>query len=618
MSALRGRTIRELTHEARRALEIDDLVLAVHDASFPAEPGEDTGRGTPYARGATRLCEFAESLGFTGLQLGPQGVTTRVNRSPYDGSVFSRNPLSISLLALHDDPGWEGLLGRAELEAATSHGPPGGGRAVADHAESVIEGAIDVAFRRFTTAASPDLVDRFALFRRDAAHWLDHDASFEAHAAEYGSDDVGRWPRKPLSDSELRAGSRDAAARYAFAQFVVHEQHRIFRERVHSLGWKVLGDLQVGLSPRDRWQRGDLFFDSFALGAPLSRTDPHGQPWGYAVLHPDSSPALAFFRARIRKMAREYDGLRIDHPHGLVCPWVYDAAAPDPLVAVAHGARLFESPDLPDHPDLGRYAIARPDQIDRASPRYGDGWVRQLDEAQVARYAVRFGIVVEELAAVGKSDIPCEVLSTAPYPLVEVLRRHGLGRFRVTQKADMGDPRDGYRSENATPRDWIMVGTHDTAPLARVVDGWFDKGVVDTRAAYLAERLIPDATQRSAFASAVSKGPNPLLRAMFADLFASPARHVLVFMSDLFGFREVYNRPGVVSEENWGLRIPADFERVYGANVAAGTAMDVPAAMAMALRAGARTAVRCAALADELDRVSENLPDSMAELRIRR
>ncbi len=602
-----GRSLRDLTHDARRALGIDDLVLVVHDASFPADPGEDTGRGTPYSGGARRLCEFADSMGFTGLQLGPQGVTTRINRSPYDGSVFSRNPLSISLAALQRDPAWEGLVDRETLDRALAQLPPGAGRVHHDHAERACEDAIATAFGRFVSGGSLGLRARFADFRGEAAPWLDHDVAFEAHASEYGSDDAAHWPADPIGSGALSAAARLSGERYAFGQFLVHEQHAAFRDQLRRLGWKVFGDLQIGLSPRDRWRRDALFLASYALGAPPSRTDPQGQPWGYAVLRPDLPAAAAFFRARIRKMAREYDGVRVDHPHGLVCPWVYDRGAGDPLAAVARGARLFESPDLPDHPDLARYAIARPDQIDRAAPRHSDRWVRSLDADQIDRYAERFRILVEELADAGASDIVCEVLSTAPYPLVEVLRRYGLGRFRVTQKADMADPRDGYRSENAAPRDWIMVGTHDTAPLARVVDGWFSTGVVDRRAAYLAERLVLDERQRSAFAQGLAPGRAPLLRAMFADLFASPARHAMVFMSDFFGFRDVYNRPGTVSGDNWAMRIPADFEDQHRANLAAGTAMDVPAAMAMALRARQETALPCAGLARELERASESL-----------
>jgi 4-alpha-glucanotransferase len=597
--------MRELCHEARRALGIDDLVLAVHDASFPSAPGEDVGRGTPYSRGARRLMEFADGLGFTGLQLGPQGVTSRGNRSPYDGTVFSRSASSIALDELRDDPGWEGLLEHGDLDAILASTPPARGRVHHDHAEKVHASALDAAFARYRRAASRGLRARFGAFCQES-DWLAHDGNFEAHRIEYGTDDPSQWPRGP---SPLGPAAQETAARYAFAQFVVHAQHEAFRARTHALGWKVFGDLQIGLSPRDRWTREGLFLDRYALGAPPSRTDPEGQPWGYGVLRPDSADARAFFRARIRKMAREYDGVRVDHPHGIVCPWVYDRTLTDALYAVAHGARLFESPDLPDHPELARYAIARPEQIDRAVVRHADPWVRSLEPAQVERYAERMAIVVDELAAAGGGDILCEVLSTSPFPLVEVLRRYGLGRFRVTQKADLGNPGDGYRSENADPRDWIMVGTHDTSPLARVVDGWLAGGTAQRRAAYLAERLVPDPGGRSSFAASLAQGRGALVKGMFGDLLASPARHVLVFMSDLFGMLDVYNRPGIVNEDNWGLRLPDAFERMYGANLTAGAAMDVPGALALALRARADTQSYSPhrGLADELDRLGASL-----------
>ena len=60
--------------------------------SFPAG-ADDAGRGTPYSDAGRAFFGFARALGFTGVQLGPQGLTSRDNPSPYDAMLFSREPL---------------------------------------------------------------------------------------------------------------------------------------------------------------------------------------------------------------------------------------------------------------------------------------------------------------------------------------------------------------------------------------------------------------------------------------------------------------------------------------------------------------------------------------------
>src|SRR5205814_1901128 len=70
------------------------------------------------------------------------------------------------------------------------------------------------------------------------------------------------------------------------------------------------------------------------------------------------------------------------------------------------------------------------------------------------------------------NDLLCEVLSTWPYPLRRVMEREGLGRLCVTQKSNLDDARDVYRSENTRTCDWIMVGNHDTPPLWALVERW--------------------------------------------------------------------------------------------------------------------------------------------------
>lgn len=617
-----------LVREALRALGIDQLLLGIHDAAFPSLPGEETGRGSPCTEGGARLLALAADLGFTGLQLGPQGATGEGNPSPYDGTLFSRNPLSLALAPLVE----EGLLARATL-AEIAAGAAAGGTARADPrtaARAAARALAEADAERLRRGPDSPLGRRLAAFRAAHADWLEPDALCAALQARHAEPDWRRWRRDggtphpdqslyaPPPGEEVAAARRRARrlseeeatiARYALGQLLLHEQHADFVARAHALGLVLYADLQVGISEVDAWSRRALFLSGYRMGAPPSRTNPEGQPWNYPVLDPaqlgspgEPGPAARFFRRRLAKAFAEFDGLRLDHPHGLVCPWVYRAAQADPLRAVQGGARLFDSPDLPDHPELARFAITRPEQLDRSRPRHDDLWVRDLDPEQEARYALLFDLLLAEARAAGRTlPLACEVLSTLPLPLARVLARHHLGRFRVTQKADLDRAGDVYRGENAAPADWIMVGTHDTPPLRRVAEGW-SESERRRQAAYLATRLIPEPAAREAWTARAAADLPSLVEAKLAELFAGPARHVIVYFTDLFGETESYNVPGTVSEANWSLRLPADVAGHYRARLAGRRAADLPRLLALACRArGAAFARAHPGLAERLD-----------------
>ena len=621
-----------IVHRALSLLHKRNLVLSIHDPSFPGAPGEDIGRGSPYTRGGREFIEFVARLGFTGLQFGPQGQTSPDNKSPYDGTIFARNLLSIDLLALAHDRRWAGILPAHSAARLTAAAPQGGRRVAHRQVHTAMMHALDEAFAGFvvrrdslatlgpdTRAAVDTLIADFAEFQREHAGWLERDTLFNTLAELHGTVDWRLWPpqdaRLYCPDPEEAAAEHrrrarllvthaPALERHAFQQFIAHAQHDDLRLLTGRLRLKLFGDLQIGVSDQDRWSYRALFLAGYHMGAPPSRTNPDGQPWNYPVLDPAQyyqhtehtdhapGPALEFMSARVDKMLGEFDGLRIDHPHGHVCPWVYRAHTPDPLRAVQAGARLFASPYLPalaelsDHSSLARHAIARPEQIDTSRPRHADDWVRDLDDEQVRAYSALFDTVVAAAAAHGRevSDLLCEVLSTQPYPLRRVLERHGLGRFRVTQKADLQNPADVYRSENAAPADWIMVGNHDTAAIWQLLDRWHEAGTLDAQARYLAQRLAPAHTDIDALAETLATDPNLLAHAKFADIFASPAENVLIFFADLLGYRDAYNVPGTVHDDNWSLRISPDYASAYAEHRHTRTALDLPRALAMALR----------------------------------
>lgn len=601
--------------EALRLLDKSDFLLAVHDASFPGANNEDTGRGTPYGAGGLALASFARSLGFTGLQLGPQGQTSLVNPSPYDGALFSRNILSLDLKGLVD----QGLLSRSTWETILAGNPcPDGLRVPYAHALNACDRALDEIYRNFTHHRSNQEAVALSLDKEirhlwQSSRWLRDDALYEALSLEHGGLSWQQWPQAgeaaldqvlcaPPVGMERACGKRRRSLeskharlleRYALAQQLLLRQHLAFRDNMQALGLKIYGDMQVGFSQRDTWSLQSLLLRNYLLGAPPSRTNIEGQPWNYQVLDPAQyldregrpGPVLCLVAERLGKMLFEFDGLRLDHPHGLVCPWVYRADDPDPCHAVQNGARLFSSPDLPGHPELARYAIVRPDQINRDRPRHADDWLRGLTPEQEQRYALIMDAIMEQVRAHGrrKEDILCEVLSTEPLPLRHVRLRHGLGRFRVTQKADMDNRKDVYRSENTEPRDWIMVGNHDTPPIWRLVKEWHGKEEGQKHAAYLARQFRPGSP--GALATTLAADPRRLAHAKVANLFLSRARHVMMFFADLFGLDETYNVPGTITENNWTLRVPPDFLQRYEEGKRRGEVLNLHAVLALVLRA---------------------------------
>ena len=71
---------------------------------------------------AADFLSFVRELGFRGVQLGPQGATSPGNTSPYDATLFSRNPLSLALGPL-TRPEWAELLPAEDLARLVASRP---------------------------------------------------------------------------------------------------------------------------------------------------------------------------------------------------------------------------------------------------------------------------------------------------------------------------------------------------------------------------------------------------------------------------------------------------------------------------------------------------------------
>ncbi len=623
-------------------LDTRRLAFMVFDAALPRPEGLDVGVGSAHGRAGRELLGFLQRLGFSGLQLGPRGAVSPANPSPYDATTFSINPPLLDFEELTESPqrGGHGLLSERDVARALTGASADLARSADyDLAFRATASLVDQAFRRARAGApgGSSLLGEVEAFQRGEAYWLQADALYEPLCEQHGAADFTGWalhsrdPEQAGQDAALWAASEPFSAlpegdarpsllglslpagaaqrirelsqrheasvsRYAFVQYLLRRQQSALRAEANRHGIEVYGDLAIGYSRRDQWHFRAAFLPGYRLGAPPSRTNPSGQPWGYPVLHPDHlanrpageatspGPAGRLLAARSAAYFEQFDRVRIDHPHGLVCPWVYREGTGDDVTAVQTGARLYSSPDLPDHPDLARFSLIDASQIDVARARYEDHRIRALSPEQVSSFCRAFGIVARPAAA-DPERLICEVLSTQPRELGCVLSRYGLGRFRVTQKANPRDEGDVYRTENAKPEDWVLLGNHDTPTIWQCIERWQREGSVRDQADSLAARLSPSPEQREPLAASLRESPFELAHAKLADLFLCDAHSVLIAFTDLLGFRQPYNLPGVVSSENWRLRLPRDYEDRYVEAVRQRAALWLPTALSMALRA---------------------------------
>jgi len=73
----------------------------------------------------------------------------------------------------------------------------------------------------------------------------------------------------------------------------------------------------------------------------------------------------------------------------------------------------------------------------------------------------------------------------------------------------------------------------------------------------------------------IAKDAFHLVNGCFTAILSSKAEQIAMFFPDLFGIEQRYNEPGLVSDKNWTLRIPGDFEAFYESQLKSGKALDV-------------------------------------------
>ncbi len=576
--------------KALKALGKKNFVFIMHNASFPAAEGENTGFGTINSNGGKKFLDYVQGL-FDAIQMGPAGKTKSSDASPYTGTIFSNNPLFIDLKELTTKKWYEILPIALFDEIVESNPNKDKNRTSYSYATRRYDEALAIAYDNFIKLNDKVLTNEFNIYKLENNSWLDNDSLYEALSIENGTDYWPNWKNEtdrnllnPRSNEEkLKFSQRineiskkyeKEIDKYKFIQFVLNKQNEETRKYASSKGIKMIADRQVAFSDRDTWAYQSLFLDGWCLGCPPDYFSKDGQAWGFPVTDPEKmfnsdgslGEAGILMKNLFRKMFKENPGgVRIDHIVGLIDPWVYKSGK-KPMPEQGAG-RLYSSPE---HPELSRYAIAKLEDLDEKYSSDNEKRVKTLTKEQIKLYGrliEKIVIAAAQEEGLTKDSIVCEDLGTLTKPVSDVMKEYDLLGMRLTQFTVPTEEDDPYRCKNITEHCWAMIGTHDNRP----VSVWA-KSNINTHEGYLhvknlVEDLFKETENKDDIIVKMTKDAEFLKETKLVELFSCKAENIQMFFTDFFNMDETYNVPGTSGDKNWSLRLPDNFESMQIINL---------------------------------------------------
>lgn len=368
---------------------------------------------------------------------------------------------------------------------------------------------------QFLNRASSEQCVAFESFCASNESWLHDWAMFDAIAREQGDRNWRGWPaafrRANLGTiDDLDAGLREQANAAMVEQFYFQQQWDALHTRCRAAGVRLMGDVPFfpALDSADVWANEQLF-DLDASGEPraVAGVPPDyfsetGQIWESPLYRWDAHVEQGFqwWTARLKRAAKLYDAVRIDHFLGMHRCWRVPADAP----SAVDGAWVM----TPGHSLLSAVRDA----------------------------GVHLPIVAEDLGLVT--------------PEAESLRdAFGFPGMRVLQFAFDEEDGTSHRPDRIPEQCVAYPGTHDNDTL----NGWIDSLAATEVGRHKLHRAI----------EFLGVDPSGLRDALLSSLFGCDAHTVIVSTQDALGLgtEARMNVPGVADGSwRWRVRRDADLE----------------------------------------------------------
>jgi 4-alpha-glucanotransferase len=444
------------------------------------------------------------------LQILPVHEMAEGQHSPYSAlSAMAIDPIYIAVGELEE---FRALGGEAGLDLAAQADLAEVRRSLTvdyDTVRTLKDAALRAAFDRFHDEewipGSPR-ADAFAAYVERERWWLDDYALFRVLHARFRQVPWWQWPDpfRTRAPEALEAARREEAREILYRQYLQWVAETQWQRARAAAGVLLFGDFPFMVSgdSADVWTHQAVFDLDASVGAPPDAFAPDGQNWGMPAYRWEEMRAadFAWLRARARRSAALYDGVRVDHAVGFYRTYIRPT----------RGAPHFVPATEPEQLALGEQVMAA---LAQCGPR----------------------LVAEDLG-------------TVPDFVRASLARLGIPGYKVLRwEREWDRPGRPFRDPAAYPRLSVATtGTHDTEPLAV----WWDAlGPADRAALAALPRLaryrIDWTTTR--FTAAVRD-------ALLDLLFSAPSTYIVLPLQDVFGWRDRINVPGTVSEDNWTWR----------------------------------------------------------------
>lgn len=460
------------------------------------------------------LGAWMRRAGLRALQLLPVGTLPAGEASPYSAlSAMAIDPVYVSLKDVAD---LSALGGEARLPLADQIAMRGARAAPAVQygvVRQVKQAALRLAFSLFwdvdwlrTTARA----GAFAAYASWEDWWLADYALYCALRERFGDRPWTEWPgalssRHPEALEQARRELEQEILFHQYVQWIADTQWEAAREQLGPI--RLFGDFpfMVSSDSADVWANQHAFRFDRTVGTPPDAFSATGQDWGLPVYRWDvmAEQDDRWLRQRARRMARLYDGYRVDHLVGFFR--TYSRAAGETVGAF--------------------------DPVDQAD--------QQAQGERILQLFIETG-----------AQVTAEDLGLIPdFVRASLARLHVPGYKVLRWERDWHRPGQPLLDPATFPAVSVATtSTHDIEPLAL----WWE--LLDDR-----ERALLLGAVGLPRLPGARFGP-ALRDALLTQAYGSGSDLLLLPIQDVFGWPDRVNTPATVNDQNWTWKVPLSVE----------------------------------------------------------